>query len=295
MLADESLERLSLAFAGSVADPGGDHVHDRHPRIEAVSEVASHAQRQLGVRSPADRYEDRAHGLQAALLDDGDVAWGLADHRVDGRGEDRREVGPSLELLWGGDRAGRRRRAFLGERRGAGAGRRATPAEDEQVGALLGDGLDDAFRRPPTDAHHRPDLDALFVAEGEDALQQPAGGAGRGRALGERVLLGHLDDAEGGDLRLPSHSDARTDSHEVARRPGIGEGQQDPVWLALASRHQRSSGDPLPSAPDPMDRQRPTRYGLSSSNSSAWFSIARSAWSVVSSSVSLMKPAVRPK
>ena len=41
--------------------------------------------------------------------------------------------------------------------------------------------------------------------------------------------------------------------------------------------------------------QRATRYGLSSSNSRAWASMTRSAWSVVISSVSPMKPAVRAK
>ena len=78
--------------------------------------------------------------------------------------------------------------------------RRAAPAEDDQVGALLPDRLDHAIGRAPADADHGPDLDALLVAEVQHALQQAARGARLRRALGQRDALGHLDDAERGDL-----------------------------------------------------------------------------------------------
>ena len=130
------------------------------------------------------------------------------------------------------------------------------------------------------DADHRPQLDALLVAEVEDALQQAARDAGLVRALGQADALRHLDDAEGGDLGRPAVRDARADADEVARRARVGERQEDPVRLAPARGHQR----PPDSARIAV--QRVTRYGLSSSNSRACSSMTRSAWSVVISSVS---------
>ena len=56
---------------------------------EALRQVAADPHRQLGVRPSANRHEDRLDLVQAALLDDGDVARRLAHDRVDGRREDR--------------------------------------------------------------------------------------------------------------------------------------------------------------------------------------------------------------
>ena len=173
--------------------------------------------------------------------------------------------------------------------RAAAAGRRrAAPAEDDEVGALLPDRLDHAIGGAPADADHGPDLDALLVAEVQHALQQAARGAGLRGALGQRDALGHLHDAQRGDLGRPPVADPRADAHQVARRARVGERQQDPIRRAAAGRHQPGR---FPAAR--ISFQRVTRYGLSSSNSRAWASMTRSAWSVVISSVSPMKPAVR--
>ena len=142
----------------------------------------------------------------------------------------------------------------------------------------------------PPDADHGSDLDSLLVAEVEDSLQQPARGARLGCALGQRDALRHLDDAQRGDLGGPAVADTGADADQVARGARVGQRQQDAVRHAPSGRHQ-------PAAP-PAARisfQRPTRYGFSSSNSRACASITRSAWSVVISSVSPMKPAVRAK
>ena len=279
MLADEPLEGELLALAGLLADPGGDHVHDRHLRVKTVREVAGHAKRQLRVRAPSHRHQDRADLFETALLDHGDVAWGLANDSINGRREDRGHL--PIAVDGGAELCTRGGRRVCAESRSR---RRTAPAEDEQVCPLLGDRLDDPFRRSPADADHGPDLDALLVAEGEDALEQPAGIARRGGTLGERVGLRYLDDAQRGHLCLARGANTGANAHQVASGAGVGKGQEDPVRRPASGGHQSTDAC-----------QRVTRYGLSCSNSTAWASIARSACSVVSSSVSLMNPAVRPK
>ncbi len=85
MLADERIERLLLAGQRPLADALGHDVHDHDLGLKALAEVAGEAYRQLGVGTAADRDQDRRHLVQAALLDDGDVARRLANHLVDGR------------------------------------------------------------------------------------------------------------------------------------------------------------------------------------------------------------------
>ena len=85
---------------------------------------------------------------------------------------------------------------------------------------------------------------------------------------------------------LATPAPMRTRSRAVR---GLASGRRMRYGVAAARRHQPGSLAPR------ISRQRVTRYGFSSSNWRAWSSITRSAWSVVMSSVSLMKPAVRPK
>ena len=281
VLAHECVERLLLAGERPLADALRHDVHDHHLRAEALPQVAGEANGELGVWTAADGDQDRADVVEAALLDDRDVARRLADDGVDRGGEDR----------WR-SRLGTRQPRLGGLRLGAGGlgrGARPRPAEDDEIGPFLADRLDDAVGRPTPDADHRPQLHALLVAEVEDALEQAPRDAGLVRALGQADALGDLDDAEGGDLGRPPIRDAGADPDEIARGARVGERQEDPVRLAPAGCHQR------PSDSARIAFQRVTRYGLSSSNSRACSSMTRSAWSVVISSVWLMKPAVRPK
>ena len=86
-------------------------------------------QRELRVRAAAHRHEDPPDLPRATLLDDGDVARGLADDLVDRRRED----GHALAVAT---------RAGL-----------PAPAEDDQIRLALGGRLDDALRGVPPDAH----------------------------------------------------------------------------------------------------------------------------------------------
>ena len=172
-----------------------------------------------------------SHVLEAALLDDRDVARRLAHDRVDRRAEHRSRQSPlagehHLGVLGLGPCGLRRRR-------------RSAPAEDDEVAALLADRLDHAVGGMAADADQRPQLDPLLVAEVEHALEEAARGPRLGRALGEADALGHLDDAECGDLGRAPIGDAGTDAHEVARRPRVRERQEDAVRrLAPGRRHQ---------------------------------------------------------
>ncbi len=85
VLLHEGVDRLLLALDGALADALGHDVQHHHPRTEALGEVAADPHGQLGVRPAAHRHQDRPDLVQAALLDDGDVARRLAHDRVDGR------------------------------------------------------------------------------------------------------------------------------------------------------------------------------------------------------------------
>ena len=246
VLADEGVDRRLLALDGSRADALRHDVEHHDLRAEALREVAADPHRQLGVRPATDRHEDRSHLAEAALLDDGDVARRLAHDRVDGGREDR----PRQHPLAGEDHLGGLRLGPRGLRRR----RRTAPAEDDQVAALLPDRLDHPIGCMAADADQRPQLDPLLVAEIEHALEKPARGPRLGCALREADPLGHLDDAEGGDLGRPAVGHAGTDADEVARRPRVRERQEDAIrGPAPGRRHQL----PAPSAR--ADRHRATR------------------------------------
>jgi hypothetical protein len=66
---------------------GRDNVDDVDGGVEVATEGRRETQRQLGVRSAADRGEDPPDSLHAALLDHADVARTVAHDLVDGRRE----------------------------------------------------------------------------------------------------------------------------------------------------------------------------------------------------------------
>ena len=115
--------------------------------------------------------------IEPALLDDGEVARRLADHGIDGRAEDR----PRAGVLAGQRHLGCLRLGTRGLRRR----RRSAPAEDDEVRALLADRLDHAVGSMAADAHHRPQLDALLVADVEHALEEAPRGSRLGGALAQ--------------------------------------------------------------------------------------------------------------
>ncbi len=122
-------------------------VHHVDGRLEVAAERRRVGQRELGVGSAADRRQDALDVLDAALLDDRDVAWRVAHDLVDRRREDRR-----VALLAAGP---------------------TRPAKDDQVGFLLRGQLDDSLGSPAADAHDRAQLNPRW-RELEHALQQPA-------------------------------------------------------------------------------------------------------------------------
>ena len=137
--------------------PGGTKWRTR-PGRRGAGRSRRRPDRQLGVGAAADRDEDPLDVLGAALLDDGDVARRVADDLVDRRREHRR-AGPVA------------------------AGRRlAAPAEDDEVGLLLGGCLDDPLGGVAPDPDDRVDRRSLG-SEVEDPLEEAAGVARSRRAL----------------------------------------------------------------------------------------------------------------
>ena len=114
VLLHEGRERPLRLGADRERDPGRDEVEDHDRRVVVAADGVGIADRELRMRPAADRHEDPLDLLRAALLDDRDVAGGVADHLVDGRRDDR---GPVALPVGPGP---------------------AAPPEDDQVGLLLG-------------------------------------------------------------------------------------------------------------------------------------------------------------
>jgi hypothetical protein len=220
--------------------------------------------RQLRVRAATDRDQHPLDVARPALLDHGDVARGVADHLVDRGREDRRAAVPAVRAA----------RCL------------AAPAEDDEVALLLGRSLDDAFGGVPADPHDGVDRRAGRPVV-EHLLEQPAGVAGPGRALGQGHALGHLDDAERRDLAGPRVQHRRPQPDQLLGRAGVGDRDQDAdgEWRLRAHASAFRS----------TACQRSTRYGFSSSNARAWRSTRSSAWSVVTLRFSMMNEPTRPK
>ena len=265
VLLHEGGQRVLRLGSHGGGDPRRDEVEDRHRRPVRAGDRVGETDRELGVRSAADRHEDPPDRRGAALLDDRDVARGIADDFVDRRREHRRPVAV------------------------AGVRRLAAPAEDHEVRLLLAGSLDDALGRPPADAHDGMDRRA-FGREVEDALEEPAGVPRPRRALRQRHPLGHLDDPERGQLAALVE-DRRAELDQLLGGERVGDRDQDPRGERRAA-HARTSawaffaGFPV---------QRSTRYGFSSSNSRAWRSTRSSACSVVIERFSMTKLPTRPK
>ncbi len=122
-------------------------------------------------------------------------------------------------------------------------GRRlAAPAEDDQVGLLLGRGLDDPLGGVAADPDDRVDRGPLR-REVEDALEEASGVAGPGRALGERHALGHLDDAERSQLARPRVEQVRTEPDQLLRGRRVGDRDEDPGGQRGLRRHAVVAAD----------------------------------------------------
>ena len=128
-----------------------------------------------------------------------------------------------------------------GSRAPSRAGRRlAAPAEDDEVGLLLGRRLDDALRRVAADAHDRVDRRALGH-EVEDALEQPAGVPGAGRALGQGHALGHLDDARAPSARRPRVQEGGAEPDQLLGGARVGDRDEDPRRAAARASRPASA------------------------------------------------------
>ena len=140
--------------------------------------------------------------------------------------------------------------------------RLAAPAEDHQVGFLLGGRLDDARGRVAADPHQRVDHGALGRVV-EDLLQQPARLPGARRALGQRHALGHLDDAERGQLAGPrlhqrGADPDRAPPRSAGSRPGSGSGTAAVagVHAPASAARARPSSPRRPLGPPAVDEVR---------------------------------------
>ena len=159
MLGDEAIERLLLALERALAGPLGHHVQHRHLRPEALA-------RGRGPGAwPARRADRRAPAPGSS------VTWSRPRCLTTAmsHGDSRTTASMVGEKTAGA--GAREPRAASARRRGR-CRRRSAPAEDDEVGALLADRLDHAVGGAPADADHGPDLDALLVAEVEDALSR---------------------------------------------------------------------------------------------------------------------------
>ena len=165
----------------------------------------------------------RLISLRAALLDDRDVAGGVADHLVDGRRDDG---GPVALPVGPGP---------------------AAPPEDDQVGLLLGRCLDDALRSVAADAHDRVDRRPVGGVV-EDALEQAAGVPGTGRALRQGHALGHLDDPERGDLAVLGVEHRGPEADELLGGHRVGDRDEDATGERRLGAHRGASAGPAPSA-----------------------------------------------
>ena len=225
VLLDERRERPFRLGPDGHRDARRDEVEDDDRRVVVGRDGVGEADRELGVRAAADRDEDALDVAGTALLDDRDVARRLADDLVDGRREDRRAGAPVVA----------RRRL-------------AAPAEDDEVGLLLGGRLDDALGGVPADAHDRVDRRPVGGVV-EDLLEEPAGVARARRALGQGHPLRHLDDAERGQLAGPrvEHRGAQPD--QLLGGPRVRDRDEDP------GRERRARAHP----PVPVAFQRSTR------------------------------------
>ena len=133
----------------------------------------------------------------------------------------------------------------VGPLRVAAAGGPTAPAEDDEVGLLLGGRFDDPLGRVPADAHDRVDRRPVRGVV-EHPLEEPPGVPGARRALGQRHALGHLDDPERRQLARPPVEHRGAEPDELLGGHRVGDRDEDPARgaapSAAISRSPRSSG-----------------------------------------------------
>jgi hypothetical protein len=226
VLAEELGEGVLRLGPDRQGDPRRDEVKDADEGVVAGGDRIRITDGQLGVRPAADRDDDPPDLLRAALLDDGYVGRRIADDLVDRRREDGRVAVPAAERL-------------------------AAPAEDDEIGLLLGRRLDDPLGGVATDPDDRVDRRSLR-REVEDLLEEAPGVAGAGRPFRQSHPLRHLDDPEGGQLTGPRIEQVRSELHQLLGRRRVGDGDQDAGGQRRADGH---AGAPAPTAAS----QRSTR------------------------------------
>ena len=208
-------------------DAGRDEVEDDDRRVVVAGDGVGEAQRELGVGAAADRDEDLPDRpwMPRCLT----TAMSHGDSRTTSSMVGEKTVGPVAV---------------------AAAGARAAPAEDDEVGLLLGRGLDDPLGRVPPDADDRVDRRPVRGVV-EDALEQPARVAGPRRALGQRHPLGDLDDAERRQLARPLVEHGRAEADQLLGGHRVGDRDEDPGGERRLGGHQAGSvvgGCGLPAA-----------------------------------------------
>ena len=218
VLPDELGERVLGLGADGERDPRRDEVEDRDLGVVAPGDRVGEAEGELGVGAAADRDDDPPDLLEPRCLT---TAMSHGESRTTSSIVGENTDGPVAVA----------------------AGRRlAAPAEDDEVGLLLGRRLDDALGGVPADPDDRVDRRALG-REVEDALEEPAGVAGARRALGERHALGHLDDAERGQLAGPRVEQVGAEPDQLLRRRRVRDRDEDP-----GGQRRDGSVTPAPSA-----------------------------------------------
>ena len=226
MLAEELGEGMLGLGPDRQGDPRRDEMEDTDEGVMTGCDRVGIADRELGVRPAADRDDDPADLLRTTLLDDRDVGGRISDDLVDRRREHRRVAVPAAERL-------------------------AAPAEDDEIGLLLGGRFDDSLSGVTPDPDDRMDRRPLR-REIEDLLEEASGMAGAGRPLGQRHPLRHLDDPEGRQLAGPRIEEVGAQLHQLLRGRRVGDRNEDSGRQRRPARH---AGVPAPTAAS----QRSTR------------------------------------
>ena len=268
LAAHERAQRALRLGTDPEARSGRQHVQGGDLRLEGAAERVGVAQGELGIGAAPNRHEDAFHAGEAALLHHRDATRRLPRDRVDGL------------------RHGARIPTVAASRVGP-----PTPSEDDEVGLLVARRLEDALGRTPADAHHRAQH-RLLRDEVVDALEEPPGMTGLRRTLGERLALGHLDDAQGDELpAMFGVEERRAKPQQVARRARVGERDED----ARRKRSPAVHADAATAGATASPSQARSRYGFANSSSRARRWTVSSACSASAVRVSRSRPATLPK
>jgi hypothetical protein len=186
-------------------DPRRDKVEHDHRGAVVRGDRVREPDGELGVGTAADRHEDAVDLSRPTLLHDRDVARRLSNDLVDGRREDGRAAVA----------------AVVADRR------LAAPAEDDQVGFLLGGRLDDALGGVSPDAHDRVDRSPVRCVI-EHLLEQSSRMPGPCRSLGQRHALRHFDDPQRRQLARLGFEHGGAQPDQFLGRAWVGDRDEDP-------------------------------------------------------------------